>query len=102
MFDRWIPHGSRLAVTVYDMIHERFPDQFGPRDVIPSSKRPWCEAAEVVFAISSTTRDDLLERFGLPTEKVVVTPLGVTTVEPRPGPLPFADRPWALYVGERA
>ena len=101
MFDRHVPDGPRLAVTVYDMIHERFPDQFGPRDVIPASKRPWCEAADVVFAISETTRDDLLERFRLPPEKVVVTPLGVTVVDPSPGPLPFADPPWALYVGDR-
>ena len=89
MFDRRVPDGPRLAVTVYDMIHERYPEQFGPRDVIPASKRPWCEAADIVFAISSTTRDDLLERFKLPPDKVVVTPLGVTTVEPAPGPLPF-------------
>jgi glycosyltransferase involved in cell wall biosynthesis len=102
MFDRWVPKGPRLAVTVYDMLHERYPEQFGPRDVIPASKRPWCEAADVVFAISATTRDDLLERFGLPAEKVVVTPLGVTVVEPSPGPLPFAAPPWFLYVGERA
>jgi glycosyltransferase involved in cell wall biosynthesis len=105
MFDHWIPrraHRPRLAVTVYDMLHERYPEQFGPRDVIPSSKRPWCEAADVVFAISATTRDDLLERFGLPPEKVVVTPLGVTIVEPRDGALPFAEPGWLLYVGERA
>jgi glycosyltransferase involved in cell wall biosynthesis len=102
MFDTWVPHGPRLAVTVYDMIHERYPEQFGPRDVIPASKRPWCEAADVVFAISSTTRDDLLERFGLPPDKVIVTPLGVTTGEPRSGPLPFPDPPWLLYVGQRA
>jgi glycosyltransferase involved in cell wall biosynthesis len=102
MFDRHVPNGPLLAVTVYDMLHERFPEQFGPRDVIPSSKRPWCDAADVVFAISATTRDDLLERFGLPAEKVVVTPLGVTAVDARPGPVPFDDRPWALYVGERA
>jgi glycosyltransferase involved in cell wall biosynthesis len=102
MFDHWVPTGPRLAITVYDMIHERFPEQFGPRDVIPASKRPWCEAADVVFAISATTRDDLLERFDLPADKVVVTPLGVTTVQPSPGPLPFEGRPWFLYVGERA
>ncbi|HEU5309502.1 MAG TPA: glycosyltransferase family 1 protein [Acidimicrobiia bacterium] len=102
MFDRWVPDGPRLAVTVYDMIHERYPEQFGSRDVIPASKRPWCEAADVVFAISATTRDDLLERFGLPPDKVVVTPLGVTTVQPSPGPLPFDGPPWFLYVGERA
>lgn len=101
MFDRWIPRRPRLAVTVYDMIHERYPDQFGPADVIPESKRPWCEAADVVFAISSTTRDDLLERFELPPDKVVVTPLGVTVAEPSPGSLPFREPPWLLYVGER-
>jgi glycosyltransferase involved in cell wall biosynthesis len=102
MFDHWIPRGPRLAVTVYDMIHERYPEQFGSRDVIPTSKRPWCEASDIVFAISATTREDLLERFGLPPDKVVVTHLGVTVVAPRPGPVPFRDRPWLLYVGERA
>ena len=90
MFDRRVAVGPRLAVTVYDMIHERYPDQFGSRDVIPHSKRPWCDAADVVFAISETTRHDLLERFGLPAEKVKVTHLGVTVVEPTPGPLPFS------------
>ena len=25
MFDRHVPTGPRLAVTVYDMIHERYP-----------------------------------------------------------------------------
>jgi glycosyltransferase involved in cell wall biosynthesis len=101
MFDRWVPRRPRLAVTVYDMIHERYPEQFGRADVIPSSKRPWCEAADVVFAISSTTRDDLLERFRLPPDKVMVTPLGVTVAEPSPGTLPFDELPWFLYVGER-
>ena len=84
------------------MIHERFPDQFGLRDVTPTSKRPWCEAADVVFTNSNHTRDDLLERFGLPEDKVVATPLGVTVVPPRAGPLPFADGQWILYVGERS
>ena len=101
MFDVRVPVGPRLAVTVYDMIHERYPEQFGARDVAPVAKRPWCEAADVVFAISETTRDDLLERFDLPPEKVVVTRLGVTVVEPRPGELPFHEEPWVLYVGER-
>ncbi|MCU1353157.1 MAG: glycosyl transferase family 1 [Acidimicrobiales bacterium] len=101
-FDRTVPAGPRLAVTVYDMIHERYPEQFGGRDVTLAAKRPWCEAADVVFAISATTRDDVLERFGLPEEKVVVTPLGVTVADPRPGAVPFAGDPFVLYVGDRA
>ncbi len=101
MFDHHIPARPALAVTVYDMIHERFPEQFGPRDVTPTSKRPWCEAADIVFTISNKTREDLLDRFALPAEKVVVTPLGVTVVPPNAGALPFTEGPWMLYVGER-
>jgi glycosyltransferase involved in cell wall biosynthesis len=101
MFDHHVPRGPLLAVTVYDMIHERYPEQFGSRDVTPVSKRPWCERADVVFAISETTRDDLLDRFALRPEKVFVTPLGVARVEPRPGTLPFGSEPWVLYVGDR-
>ena len=55
--------------------------QAGSRDVIPGSKRPWCEAADVVFAISETTRQDLLERFDLPAEKVKVTHLDSNRVD---------------------
>ena len=36
-----------------------------------------------------------------PPEKVVVTYLGVTVVDPAPGPLPFPESPWILYVGDR-
>ncbi len=51
---------------------------------------------------SETTRQDLLERFGLPAERVKVTHLGVSVVEPTPGCLPFSDAPWILYVGDRS
>lgn len=100
-FDRHVPTGPTLAVTVYDMIHERYPDQVSPRDVTPAAKRPWCERADVVFAISAHTRDDLVERFDLDPDRVVVTPLGVRVTAPDPSVVVAGGRPFVLYVGAR-
>lgn len=100
-FDLHIPRGPRLVVTVYDMNHERFPGSVSARDVTPASKRPWCEAADLVFAISEQTRVDLLERFNLSPERVLVTPLGVRHVVPAPGALARDEPPFVLYVGDR-
>jgi glycosyltransferase involved in cell wall biosynthesis len=69
--------------------------------VTPASKRPWCEAADIVFAISETTRDDVVERFRLDPDRVVVTPLGVRAVAPAPDAVPAGAPPFVLYVGDR-
>lgn len=100
-FDDRVPVGPRLAVTVYDMIHERFPNHVSSRDLTVRSKRIWCEQADVVFCISSTTRDDLLDRYDVDPDRVVVTPLGVRFVVPQVGAVPASQRPYILYVGER-
>jgi glycosyltransferase involved in cell wall biosynthesis len=83
------------------MIHERYPEQVSRRDVTVGSKQAWCEAANVVFTISSRTRDDVLERFRLDEERVVVTPLGVRAVEPDRSAVPAGNPPFVLYVGQR-
>ena len=87
-FDRWVPQGPTLAVTVYDMIHERYPEGVGPRDLTVEAKRRRCEAADVVFAISHQTRQDVLERYRPRPRQGRVTYLGVTTVEPDDAALP--------------
>lgn len=99
-FDHRVPSGPTVAVTVYDMIHELFPGEVGSTDRTPAWKRPWCESADVVFAISETTRDDMLDRYGLDPDRVVVTYLGVTPVDPR-GAAPPLTAPFMLYVGNR-
>jgi glycosyltransferase involved in cell wall biosynthesis len=97
-----IPAGrSVLAVTCYDLVHDRYPAEVGPRDRTARYQRPALEAADVVLCISQTTADDVAERFGLPTDRLVVTPLGATIVEPSPAP-PLPDgRPHLLFVGDR-
>jgi glycosyltransferase involved in cell wall biosynthesis len=100
-FDRHVPVGPRLVVTVYDMIHERFPGTTGARDHTVEAKRITCEAASVVLAISDTTRVDLLDRFSLDPDRVVTTHLGVRRVEPSAGAAWIDGSPYVLYVGGR-
>jgi glycosyltransferase involved in cell wall biosynthesis len=100
-FPRVLPSRGPLAVTVYDMIHERYSDEFAPRDLTFRYKRPACERADVVFAISRATADDLCERFAIDADRVVVTHLGVSPVQPMGTPRPFDGQPFLLYVGER-
>lgn len=100
-FDPARPRVAARAVTVYDMIHERYPDEVGPRDGTAERKRAACRAADVVFAISEHTARDLQERYRLPADRVVVTPLGVTVAAPSHRPRPFGGRPFLLFVGDR-
>ena len=101
-FDHAVPSGPTLAVTVYDMIHERYPAEVGPRDLTVAAKRTWCERADVVFAISHQTRSDLLEHYDLDPDRVIATHLGVSVVEPDGSPPPAGGRPYVLYVGNRS
>jgi glycosyltransferase involved in cell wall biosynthesis len=66
-----------LVLTIYDMIHERFPEQLDPRGTHSEKKRLAVAQADHLVCISETTRQDLVERFGVPPEKTSVTLLGV-------------------------
>jgi glycosyltransferase involved in cell wall biosynthesis len=100
-FDEPPSTDARLVTTVYDMVHELFPDGAGRRDATIETKRRTCEAADLVLTISDQTRADLLDRYALDADRVVVTSLGV-----RPLTLPVGNSavhraPFVLYVGDR-
>lgn len=99
-----------LVLTVYDMIHERFPERTDRRGTHSAKKRQAVERADHIFCISETTRTDLIERFGVPPEKTSVTLLAVDegffVAEPaEPDGVSAAqapaDRPYLLHVGRR-
>jgi glycosyltransferase involved in cell wall biosynthesis len=103
-YPRTVPGGDdrpRLAVTVLDMIHERFASTIGLRDHSAARKAAVCEAADVVLCISHDTAADVQERLGVDPDRIAVTHLGVRPVEPVHRPSPFGDRPYLVYVGER-
>lgn len=96
-----VPRRPTVVTTVFDLTAERFPAQVHQARHTSASKRRWCERAAVVMAISEHTRDDLVERFGVSPDKVVVTHLGVDAVTPGPTHPLQGGPPYLLYVGDR-
>jgi glycosyltransferase involved in cell wall biosynthesis len=92
------------VVTVYDMIHEKFPEFFPSSDHTAARKMLAVKRADHVICISRSTRTDLLELSGIDESKVSVVHLGFDR-------MPIAadggeagletGRPFLLYVGNR-
>ncbi len=101
-----LPRAAPVVATVYDMTHERFPELFRrPAWSAPDPAR-WkaalCRRADRVICISEVTRDDLVERLGIPCAKTRVihlAPPDWSTVRPRP--VRGIGKPFLLWVGER-
>jgi glycosyltransferase involved in cell wall biosynthesis len=88
------------VLTVHDLSFERDASVMPLRDrvifraVVPRSAR----RAARVLAVSQRTKRDLIELYGLPEAKIVVTPNGVDPVFSPAGPSPDGG-PYALFVG---
>lgn len=103
-YPRSVPSGRGrplLAITVLDMIHERFASSMPPRDRSAERKAAAVMAADLVLCISHDTARDLQERLQVDPAKVVVTHLGVAPAVPVLRSSPFGDRPYLVYVGDR-
>jgi glycosyltransferase involved in cell wall biosynthesis len=61
-------------------------------------ERAWARSCDIVFAVSETTRTDVLQYIDVPSDRVVTTPLGVR--QPRRHNDHRGD-PTLLYVGGR-
>lgn len=66
--------GIKSVVTIHDLIHERFPEQYSPLDIKIYTKkyRNACTHADKVIAISNQTRQDLIDYYKVPEEKIEV------------------------------
>jgi len=88
------------VVTVHDLSFERNPSLMSPRDrlvfraAVPRAARK----AARVLAVSERTKRDLIELYGLPDDRIVVTPNGVDPAFTPHGPSPNG-KPYALVVG---
>jgi glycosyltransferase involved in cell wall biosynthesis len=96
-----IPPGYRgtSVVTIHDLSFEHLPDVMGLKDrllfktQVPRSAR----RADRVLTGSEWTKRDLLERYGLSEERIVVTPYGVDPAFRPDGPR--SEGHYALFVG---
>lgn len=96
-----LQHPRALKVlTVYDMIHERFPDRFDEHDHTAEAKRRAVAAADHVICISHSTKSDLLQMLQVQEAKVSVTHLASSLAPPVEAP-PAAGPPYLLHVGDR-
>ena len=66
--------GIKSVVTIHDLVHERYPEQYNRVDVkIYSSKfRYACLHAGKVIAISEQTKKDIIDFYKTPEEKITV------------------------------
>ena len=65
----------KSVVTIHDLIHERYPEQYTAIDVkIYRKKFQYaCENADKVITVSEQTKKDIVEFYSTPSEKIVVT-----------------------------
>ena len=64
----------KSVVTIHDLIHERYPDQYNPIDVKIYNKkfRYACLHSDQVIAISEQTKEDIIKFYGTPSEKISI------------------------------
>ena len=101
-FIRTATTGLPTVLTVFDMIHEKFPD-YAPRTKrIAGMKRAAIDRADHLLCISENTRRDLLDIYAIEPSRTSVVRPGFS-LQPRgaaEAPRSVAD-PYILYVGKR-
>jgi glycosyltransferase involved in cell wall biosynthesis len=94
--------GSRVVVTVHDMMHELHPENFPDSALVSSQKLHAVENADLVICVSENTRKDLLAITGIDRAKTAVVYHGIDHLRPSPSKKPVAGiQPYLLYVGLR-
>lgn len=92
------------VITVFDMIHEKFPSNFSFMGRVSKNKRLAVNRADHIICISESTKNDLCSTFDVREDRVTVIHLGFEKLNPQFSDLkkPIgAMRPFLLYVGSR-
>lgn len=96
------PRAAKRIITVYDMIHEKFPECFHETDKTSKEKVSAIARADHVICISENTRRDLIELLGVSVEKTSVVYLGYSLSSIGLNSIrEINGRPYLLYVGVR-
>lgn len=98
-----VGRGGRRVVTVYDMIHELFAEEFPDAGQVVAAKRAAVNRADHVICISENTRQDLVRLYGVDPARTSVVHLGYSmTSETNVADTGSSERkPTLLYVGNR-
>ena len=99
-----VKHNTKNAkkiITVYDMIHELFPDQFPKKDKTTELKKFAVSEAEHIICISNNTQKDLIKFFNVDINKTSVIYLGFSFGTKKIKNPKKTNKPYLLYVGSR-
>ncbi|RNI15808.1 glycosyltransferase family 1 protein [Methanohalophilus sp. RSK] len=96
------------VLTVYDMIHEKYPKIFSERDNTAANKKNLIKNASKIIAISENTKKDIIDIYGVSEHKIKVVYLASSLR--LSNPLNAYDlcniyginKPYILYVGSRS
>jgi glycosyltransferase involved in cell wall biosynthesis len=93
---------AKVVVTVHDMIHELYPDDFVSYDHTAQLKHDAVMSSDHVICVSNNTKKDLIRLTGIDPNKVSVVHHGVNRITPVPETkFKLPDKPYLLYVGKR-
>lgn len=95
--ERWT---GAMVLTVHDLIYQRYPQFFSPRDAHPGYMNRCIPRADAIVAVSRTTADDLCRFFNIDPAKIHVIHHGLSLIQAGAAQSPLG-RPYLLYVGDR-
>lgn len=95
------PVSAKRIITVYDMIHERSPDNHYPWNRTLHAKKKAVQRADHIICISENTRKDLIELLDVPENKTSVVYLGYSLSAKCTKKTYITKKPYLLYVGDR-
>lgn len=94
-----------FVLTIYDMIHELYPDHFERNDGTAARKKMLAEKADRIIAISKNTKKDILKFIDVDERKVQViylgNPLGESGTGPGNAVISGLPERYLLFVGTR-
>lgn len=90
----------KRVITVYDMIHELYPQQFSRHDPTARDKEKIVQNSDAVICISQSTKHDLMLYYKVPEERIRVIYLGNSLKLEVKSPS-IVNAPYVLYVGLR-
>lgn len=88
------------VLTVYDMIHELFPDMF-KGDSTAIHKKNLIEFATKIIAISDNTKTDVIRFYDIDPQKIEVIPLATSLRRNTLDNTPNLPQKYILFVGNR-
>lgn len=91
-----------FVLTVFDMIHERYPEYFIKlTDFVSRHKQQLCQAATRIIAISEQTKGDLVTFFQIEPDKIEVVHLANSLVPSHDTPEIDLPETYLLFTGSR-